>query len=123
MPRAPRRCPGDNYECENLITTTKYCPDHTKAWGGNRRRTNSSALTNTAAWKRLRREVLERDRYECQERLPGCTGHASQVDHIVNTAVGGAPLDPDNCQAICTPCNARNAQLERATAQREQRCR
>lgn len=119
MPRAPRRCPGDNYECPNLIAgSVKYCPDHITGWGRRNQRTTSSAITNTAAWKRLRRKVLERDNHECQAREPGCTRQATQVDHIINTAAGGAPLDPNNAQAICPTCNARKAQRESAAAQR-----
>lgn len=119
MPRAPRRCAGGHGTCTNLITAARYCPEHTQPWAG--KRTSSSALTNTAAWKHLRQEVLDRDRYECQERGPACTGYADQVDHIHNTAAGGAKLDPDNCQAICTPCNARKAQRESTAARRRTR--
>lgn len=119
MPRAPRRCPGDNYECDNLVTTTKYCPDHTRVWAG--KRTSSSKLTSTAAWKHLRIQVLKRDKHRCQVGGPGCTGRADQVDHIISTAAGGAPLDPDNAQAICSACNARKAQAESAAAQRRRR--
>ncbi|MEN4399378.1 HNH endonuclease [Mycolicibacterium senegalense] len=114
MPRAPRRCPGDNGNCTNLIRNTRYCPDHTTAWGG--KRTTSSTVTSTAAWKRLRLQVLERDNHQCQAREPGCTGEATQVDHIVNTAAGGAELDENNCQAICPSCNARKAQREAVNA-------
>jgi 5-methylcytosine-specific restriction enzyme A len=69
----------------------------------------------------LRIEVLERDGYQCQAREPGCTGYASQVDHIVNTAAGGAELDPANCQATCSPCNARKGQRESTAARRRGR--
>jgi 5-methylcytosine-specific restriction endonuclease McrA len=114
MPRAPRRCPGDKGKCTNLIRNARYCDEHTKPWGGERSR--SSTVTSTAAWKRLRLEVLERDGYECQIRDIGCTVAATQVDHIVNTAAGGAELDPDNCQSACPPCNARKAQREATKA-------
>lgn len=114
MPRAPRRCPGDKGNCPNLIRNTKYCPDHTTSWTGNRSR--SSTVTSTAAWKRLRLEVLERDHHQCQLREPGCTVDATQVDHIINTAAGGAELDPDNCQSACPTCNARKAQREGTAA-------
>lgn len=122
MPRAPRRCPGDSYECPNLIAGgQKYCPDHTVGWA-RKQRTASSELTNTAAWKRIRAHVLKRDGHRCQVRGPGCTGTATQVDHIINVAAGGAPLDPNNAQAICSPCNARKAQDEsRAAIRRHKR--
>lgn len=116
MPRAPRQCPGDNYQCPNLVTTTKFCPDHTKSWQG--QRTTSGTVTRTTAWQKLRPQVLNRDNHRCQIQHPGCTGHATQVDHIINTAAGGAKLDPDNCQAACRPCNARKAQQESAADRR-----
>lgn len=115
MPRAPRRCPGDRGNCTNLITNTRYCEEHTIAWAGQRSR--SSTLTGTAAWKRVRLEVLMRDDYRCQLREAGCTGKATQVDHRVNIAAGGAELDPANLQSACPRCNARKAQRE-ATAAR-----
>lgn len=114
MPRAPRRCPGDNGNCTELIRDTRYCEQHSKPWGGERSR--SSTVTSTAAWKRLRVKVLKRDNYRCQLREPGCTGDATQVDHITNTAAGGAELDPDNCQSSCPTCNARKAQREAVKA-------
>jgi 5-methylcytosine-specific restriction protein A len=113
MPKAPRLCPRAG--CTNLITHEKHCPDHQPtSWAG--RRTRSSSVTNTAAWKKLRQDVLKRDGYRCQVRGPACTRRATQVDHIINTAAGGAELDPNNCQAICTPCNARKASAEGAAA-------
>jgi 5-methylcytosine-specific restriction protein A len=115
VPKAPRFCPGDNGNCRNLITTERHCPDHQRrSWSGPR--TRSSGVTNTAAWKRLRQDVLKRDKHQCQVRGPYCTGHATQVDHVINTAAGGAELDPANCQAICSSCNARKASAEGAAA-------
>ena len=114
MPRAPRRCPGNDGTCTNLIRNATYCDDHTQAWAG--KRTTSSALTNTAAWKRIRVKVLQRDGHRCQIRGPGCTSHATQVDHILNTAAGGAELDPANLQSACASCNARKAQREATKA-------
>ncbi|WP_082966820.1 HNH endonuclease [Mycobacterium sp. 852002-51163_SCH5372311] len=121
MPRAPRLCPGNNSTCTNLIDPgQKYCDDcQPQHWRGPR--TASSKVTSTRAWKRLRRQVLERDRYQCQTRGPYCTGHATQVDHIINTAAGGPPLDPNNCQAICQPCNTRKASAEGAAARAQRK--
>jgi 5-methylcytosine-specific restriction protein A len=114
MPRAPRRCPGDNGNCPQLIRNATHCPEHRTSWAGTR--TKSSEVTSTAAWKRIRLVVLERDGYTCQIRGPYCTTHATQVDHIINTASGGAELDPTNLQSTCPPCNARKAQRESVAA-------
>jgi len=85
-----------------------------KPWDG--KRTASSRLVNTAAWRKVRAQVLKRDRNRCQIRDDGCTGEASQVDHIVNVGAGGAPLDPRNVQAVCARCNARKAGREATVA-------
>lgn len=112
MPKAPRRCQGQQGNCGNLIRNSNYCPDCTreKAWSG--KRTHSGHITGTAQWKRVRLEALDRDGYQCQIEGPACTGHATQVDHIVNVAAGGALYDLNNLQSACAPCNARKAQQE-----------
>jgi 5-methylcytosine-specific restriction enzyme A len=114
MPRAPRPCPHDG--CTALIHgDTRRCPEHQPtAWSGPR--TQSSVTTSSGAWKQLRLHVLKRDHDQCQLQLPGCIGRATQVDHIVNVANGGPEFDPNNCQASCSPCNARKASAEGAAA-------
>lgn len=118
MPKAPRACAGGDYICGALIYgTARYCDEHQpKAWRGPR--TRSSTITSTAAWKALRRSVLQRDNYQCQIRGPHCTNYADQVDHITNVAAGGAPFDPDNAQSACSACNTRKASAEGAAARR-----
>ena len=61
---------------------------------------------NLARWKKLRRQILERDNYECQLRRTGCTTVASAVDHIESPREGGAFFDPANLRAACTHCNS-----------------
>lgn len=58
---------------------------------------------------KIRPRILKRDGHACQIRLPGCTGTATEVDHIRD------PLDhdPANLQAACTHCNARKNILTR----------
>jgi 5-methylcytosine-specific restriction protein A len=85
------------------------------AWQG-AARSPSSHVTATAAWRKVRAQVLKRDRNRCQIREPGCTIEATQVDKIVNLAAGGAPLDPRNLRAACAHCNARKAQREATVA-------
>ena len=47
----------------------------------------------TKAWRVVRRQVLDRDQYRCTIGMEGCTGTATQVDHIHPLAFGGAPFD------------------------------
>lgn len=101
MPKAPRQCPTQG--CTNLIRHTRYCPEHTKSWQGPR--TESSKITSTSDWKKLRTEVLERDNYTCQIQLPGiCIGHATHVDKVRPANAGGTGNDR-NARAACKPCN------------------
>lgn len=64
-----------------------------------------SWLYRTAAWRRVRLVVLERDAWRCKIKGPRCTGVATEVDHIVQLIDGGALLDPDNLRAACRRCN------------------
>jgi hypothetical protein len=51
----------------------------------------------------LRKQVLERDAYRCQE----CGTHLDlSVDHIVPEVLGGSD-DLENLQTLCGPCNSR----------------
>jgi hypothetical protein len=56
-------------------------------------------------WRRVRKQVLERDGYVCQVRLKRCTITATCVDHIVPVSAGGSWLDKANLRAACEPCN------------------
>lgn len=59
-------------------------------------------------WRALRAQVLARDSELCQVRSLGCTGHATQVDHIVPLSVDtSGKYDPDNLRATCAACNQR----------------
>lgn len=105
MPRAPRRCPGDDYTCTQLVKPGQHhCPEHTLGW---REQTGSSRITATTKWRTLRSHILRRDGYRCRIATPGvCTGHATHVDKITPAAQQpGLALDPTNLRAACAPCN------------------
>jgi 5-methylcytosine-specific restriction enzyme A len=58
-----------------------------------------------AAWVKLRKRILERDKYLCQPcRRQQRIVPARQVDHVLPKAKGGTD-DPANLQAICDPCH------------------
>ena len=57
--------------------------------------------TSRAQWKRLRREVLERDGYRCQR--CGKAGRL-EIDHIQPVQAGGSD-DPENLRALCRGCH------------------
>lgn len=64
-------------------------------------------------WPKHRAEILHRDSYRCQIQAPGCTTHATHVDHIISPIDGGAWFDHRNLRAACAHCN-----LTRPKAQR-----
>jgi 5-methylcytosine-specific restriction enzyme A len=72
------------------------------------------------AWRRLRLLILDRDRHACQIRGPKCTGAATQVDHVIDRADGGAVFDPRNLRAACSACNGWRA-AERTNTMRRYR--
>ena len=85
------------------------------------RRTASSAVTTSAAWKRVRAVVLERDGHVCQLAGPACTVRATEVDKVLSAARGGLP-EPGNCMAVCHACHvaktAQDAALGRLSERR-----
>lgn len=58
---------------------------------------------STWAWRKLRRQVLDRDRWRCQLTIPGtCTTIADCAHHLDGKASGD---NPARIVAACTPCN------------------
>lgn len=53
-------------------------------------------------WERFARSIKTRDGWRCCE--CGRAGRL-EVDHRVPLHLGGAPWDPDNCQALCRGCH------------------
>ena len=71
-------------------------------------------FTSTAQWRRVRRQVLERDGHQCRIRGPKCRGTATDVDHVVPVPDGGATYDPNNLRAACHTCNCWRANVQKA---------
>ena len=61
-----------------------------------------SNATYGARWRKARQRALERARWKCGARLDGCTGAATEVDHVL-----GAQADPEHTalRAMCSPCH------------------
>ena len=61
---------------------------------------------STAAWRRTRARVLERDGNVCQLQIPEvCVGTATHVHHTQDRVEVGD--DPRFLVAACAPCNIR----------------
>lgn len=70
-----------------------------KPWQGTRKR-------SSRPWARKRQAALRRDNYLCQRcAQQGRTTAATEVDHIVPLARGGAD-DLDNLQSLCRDCHS-----------------
>ena len=56
----------------------------------------------SAAWKRTRRRVLDRDGWRCRK----CGGAGRlECHHVRAVSAGGAELDPHNCETLCRTCH------------------
>lgn len=65
-------------------------------------------------WKLVRKKVLLRDGYLCQEcKRNGIIKDGNTVDHIKPINQGGEPLNTQNLQTLCETCHARKSQTER----------
>lgn len=60
-------------------------------------------------WRRARTATLHRDHHTCQINAPGCTTHATHVDHITPPSTNPTNtrlwFDPNNLRAACANCN------------------
>jgi 5-methylcytosine-specific restriction endonuclease McrA len=56
-------------------------------------------------WDAARTYAIHRDRFTCRACRRRCRVAELEVDHIVEIARGGAPLDPANLQTLCRRCH------------------
>lgn len=66
------------------------------------------------SWPKIRKMVLRRDMYVCQEcwRREGRTELAVDVDHIIPMSAGGAPRDMENLESLCKKCHGQKTNAE-----------
>lgn len=102
MPSAAKRLcaePG----CAVLVASCR-CPQHQTARYRQIERQRGTATQRgyDASWRRVRENVLRRDRHICRvcHERP-----ATEVDHITPMHRGGERLNPANLQAICGRCH------------------
>ena len=107
---APTRClvPG----CRRFAEQRGRCAEHYVPWESPSANTRTLSGRQRAAF---RSEVLDRSPV-CQ--WPGCTAPASEADHIVPIADGGARTDLANGQALCEPHHDLKTRLENAERNR-----
>jgi 5-methylcytosine-specific restriction endonuclease McrA len=101
--RAAKVCaePG----CPNLVTKG-HCQAHArKPWSTGRHDHGGTSRTGTTEYFRWRKAVMSASKGQCQIKGPTCTSRATQADHIVPVAWGGAEHDRANGQGVCAPCH------------------
>ncbi|MEM7696733.1 MAG: HNH endonuclease signature motif containing protein [Pseudomonadota bacterium] len=76
---------------------------------------HSDPVTRTRRWKRLRWQILRRDGFACVQ--CGARGRL-EVDHIKPVRTHPElSWEPENLQALCTPCHSRKTCLEQGKSQ------
>ena len=108
MPGRPLR-PCKHRGCAALVAGGKtYCAHHAHEevkWKPDAVRGNRHQRGYGNAWLKIRAAVFRRDRGLCQQcRRDGYVTEATDVDHIVSKARGGAD-DMSNLQSLCSPCH------------------
>jgi 5-methylcytosine-specific restriction protein A len=98
-----------------------YCPeDRGRAW---QRKSKAAVYSYDGSWLVIRKQVLERDGYQCQLRFAGiCIGEATEADHIIQPGSGGTD-DLWNLRAVCRPCHARRTGRQGAIAKQRRAAR
>ena len=61
--------------------------------------------------KSTRRRVMRRDLWLCALRDNGCTGQATELDHIKPVSAGGGN-EEDNLRAVCRNCHKRRHEAD-----------
>jgi 5-methylcytosine-specific restriction protein A len=91
MPTAPPRA------CARCHQPARgRCPCTKGSWGQG----------STRAGRKARTAALNRDRHQCQLRYDGCTGTATEADHITSiTALGQSRADATNPNALQGACH------------------
>lgn len=80
------------------------------------------AAYKTKRWQLLRKDVLLRDQYTCQDcnKMVGIKKYDAHVDHIQSVESGGEMWDKANLQTLCQHChNAHKQSYERTGRKRQ----
>ncbi len=107
----PHPCPV----CQQLTTSSGMCDScrkrreasglSTKPWS-HRNEAEHRKNYGSSRWQKLRKQVLARDNYLCQECLKSDRfTPATEVHHIKATVAGGKMFDADNLISICHACH------------------
>ena len=104
------RC-GELHEGRGAVCERCYRPKPRAPYTTRERNSRARKLYGTAAWKRTRQQVLDRDGHLC--RNCGRTAPLS-VHHIIPAERADDPLDPANLVTLCRACHTRADARRRA---------
>ena len=116
LPKKPCAHPG----CYRMQTKNSRCDEHQREpnWKNNKSR---RAGGNGWEWDRIKKKILNRDGFLCQECLSnGVSKLAREVDHILPRAEGGGD-ELSNLQSLCYSCH--KTKTKRDTKRGRQRAR
>jgi 5-methylcytosine-specific restriction protein A len=108
MPRAPKKC--GRAGCTTRIVGRTYCDQHETEY----RERSSWGRGSTRRSRRERTIVLTRDP-TCYLRYDGCTGAATEDDHVIPKWRGGSD-DLSNRRGACHSCHRKKSLAEAAEA-------
>ena len=103
--RRPCSEPG----CPSIATNKAKCLPHYRQQNNSAHRNRMRAFYSSPAWRSVRLTVLTAHAI-CEDGL--CTNRSAEVDHRIPMALGGAPLEYTNLQALCKPCHSRKTMTE-----------
>ncbi len=110
-PQKPCAYPG----CPKL-TDGRYCVEHKKLmdreYDRYMRSRPSCEFYHSRAWRKKRADYLAEHPFCAECRREGRVTKAVVVDHIKPIREGGALLDEENLQALCSSCHAKKSILE-----------
>ena len=110
MPKMPPK-PCTQARCTKYATKSGRCDEHKReSWVHNGK--SASERGYGADWRKIRKRILIRDDYLCQEcKRNGVITNGTMVDHIINKANGGTNRD-DNLECICKKCHTVKTKIE-----------
>jgi hypothetical protein len=95
----PNAAPIHKYAGQRTHSQLKA--DSDKRRSTDKGRLDRKALYNSFAWKRLRAYLFTQDPFCVMCRAQGITKAWAHLDHIIDLADGGEPLDVANLQGLC----------------------
>jgi len=106
------RCGNVHSDPGHVCATCRQQHDRSRQQALDANRPSAAARGYDATWRRLRAWYLAQHPLCVECERAGRVVAAQEVDHVTPISAGGARLDPENLQALCTPCHSRKTFAE-----------